>query len=228
MTGIITINNYELPVREYNGQRVVTFKDIDAVHQRPEGTARRNFNHNKRRFIEGMDYFKASYKEVNVNKPTYLSIFDVVRNIDCDRGISYDGFIYMAQNIETKEWKLGRTKLKKDTEKRFNLARVKELENYQYFECRNILLADKLIKNRLKKYCVKNSWFKCDEFIIKDIIKEIISQVPVSHNETTEKRGACHTDLTLLSVSGYSLIVKSLKDKFAWMVQKEMFSKYFL
>ncbi len=57
MTEII-INNYELPIREYNGQRVVTFKDIDAVHQRPEGTARRNFNNNKKHFIAGTDYYK--------------------------------------------------------------------------------------------------------------------------------------------------------------------------
>lgn len=34
----ITINQTELPVKEYQGQRVVTMKEIDAVHERPEGT----------------------------------------------------------------------------------------------------------------------------------------------------------------------------------------------
>lgn len=53
----IIINNTSLGVKEYNGQRVVTFKDIDVVHHRPEGTARRNFNKNKKYFIEGEDYF---------------------------------------------------------------------------------------------------------------------------------------------------------------------------
>ena len=33
------INGSYLPVREYNGQRVITFKDIDTVHQRPKGTS---------------------------------------------------------------------------------------------------------------------------------------------------------------------------------------------
>lgn len=54
----ITINNHVIPIKEYNGQRVVTFKDIDAVHERSEGTARKRFNDNRERFIEGVDFFK--------------------------------------------------------------------------------------------------------------------------------------------------------------------------
>lgn len=53
----ITINGYELPVKDYNEQRVVTFKDIDLVHGRPEGTASRNFKANRNHFIENEDYF---------------------------------------------------------------------------------------------------------------------------------------------------------------------------
>lgn len=53
----LAINNYIIPIREYNGQRVITFKDIDMVHERPEGTARKRFNDNKKHFIEGVDYF---------------------------------------------------------------------------------------------------------------------------------------------------------------------------
>ena len=49
-----------LGIKEYNGQRVVTFKDIDTVHQRPDGTAKRNFNTNKNHFIECEDFFKIS------------------------------------------------------------------------------------------------------------------------------------------------------------------------
>lgn len=60
----ITINNHILPIKEYNGQRVVTFKDIDTVHDRPEGTARKRFNDNKTRFIEGEDFFKVKCSEV--------------------------------------------------------------------------------------------------------------------------------------------------------------------
>lgn len=56
-TNIININNKDLSVKEYKNQRVVTFKDIDEVHQRPKGTAKRNFNRNKKHFIEEEDFF---------------------------------------------------------------------------------------------------------------------------------------------------------------------------
>ena len=60
----IVINQTAISIKEYNGKRVVTFKDIDAVHQRPEGTARRNFNANKKYFIEGEDYYKIQPNEI--------------------------------------------------------------------------------------------------------------------------------------------------------------------
>ncbi|MBO5104561.1 MAG: ORF6N domain-containing protein [Ruminococcus sp.] len=50
------INDVPVRIKEYNGQRVVTFKDIDKVHNRPEGTARRNFNTNREYFVEGEDF----------------------------------------------------------------------------------------------------------------------------------------------------------------------------
>ena len=53
----VTINQSNITVKTWNGKRVVTFKDIDLCHGRPEGTAKRNFQANKERFIEGEDYF---------------------------------------------------------------------------------------------------------------------------------------------------------------------------
>ena len=51
------INNTEISIKDYSGQRVVTFKDIDAVHGRPDGTASRNFRTNRERFVEGEDFY---------------------------------------------------------------------------------------------------------------------------------------------------------------------------
>ena len=59
----IVINKHALQVKQYNGQMVVTFKDIDLCHGRPEGTAKRNFNQNIKYFIEGTDYFKITPDE---------------------------------------------------------------------------------------------------------------------------------------------------------------------
>lgn len=54
---LIRIGNVDISVKEYKGQRVVTFKDIDMVHKRPDGTARATFNRNKDHFSLGEDYF---------------------------------------------------------------------------------------------------------------------------------------------------------------------------
>jgi len=56
MQNLIKIKNTEIQIKEYQGKRVCTLKDIDICHQRPEGTARHAFNRNKKRFNDGEDY----------------------------------------------------------------------------------------------------------------------------------------------------------------------------
>lgn len=57
MTELVNVEGTELAVREYDGQRVVTFRDIDEVHRRPSGTAKNAFRRNKKHFEVGKDYF---------------------------------------------------------------------------------------------------------------------------------------------------------------------------
>ena len=64
MNDIITISNSEIQVKEYQGVRVVTLKDVDTAHGRPEGTARKRFNDNRVHFIEDEDYFKVKCGDV--------------------------------------------------------------------------------------------------------------------------------------------------------------------
>ena len=52
----ITILDKEVTIVEYKDQRVLTFSMIDRTHQRPNGTAKRNFNTNKKHFTEGVHY----------------------------------------------------------------------------------------------------------------------------------------------------------------------------
>ena len=68
MNEVITIENTEMQIKEYKGQRVVTFKDIDTVHQRPAGTAKRGFNKNQKHFIEGEDFIKVCVDEISTHK----------------------------------------------------------------------------------------------------------------------------------------------------------------
>lgn len=78
MNELITINGTGLTVKEYHGQRVVTLKEVDAVHQRPYGTARKRFNDNKDRFVEGVDYFvrnsDEAAKEYGIIAPNGLTL----------------------------------------------------------------------------------------------------------------------------------------------------------
>ena len=71
--GEVLINNQNVSIKEYDGKRVVTFKDIDTVHNRPEGTARKRFNDNKKHLIEGEDYFKICANEIRTHKIMELS-----------------------------------------------------------------------------------------------------------------------------------------------------------
>ena len=79
MNDVVKIQNQEVMVKEYKGQRVVTFKDIDSVHERAEGTARRNFNTNKNHLVEGEDFFvRNSYEakeEYGITAPNGLTLF---------------------------------------------------------------------------------------------------------------------------------------------------------
>lgn len=53
----VAIQGQEVAILEYHGQRVVTFAMIDQLHQRPSGTASRNFRKNKDRFVDGVDIY---------------------------------------------------------------------------------------------------------------------------------------------------------------------------
>lgn len=61
---MVRIFDTDITAKEYRGKMVVTFKDIDLCHKRPDGTARKRFNDNKAHFIEGVDFFKVKCSEV--------------------------------------------------------------------------------------------------------------------------------------------------------------------
>nr|DAR30053.1 MAG TPA: hypothetical protein [Caudoviricetes sp.] len=57
MNELVNIEGTDLRIREWNGQIVVTFKDIDEVHGKRTGTSKRNFNRYKQYFVPGEDFF---------------------------------------------------------------------------------------------------------------------------------------------------------------------------
>lgn len=106
MNDVITIENTEIQIREYNGERVVTFKDIDAVHGNKSGTAKRNFTRNKKHFIENEDFIVATR---DISKRDNLSLL----NIDVPtRGITLlteSGYLLIAKSFtDDLSWKVQR------------------------------------------------------------------------------------------------------------------------
>jgi hypothetical protein len=71
MGEVININNHNLKVKKFNDKRIVTFREIDTVHERVSGTAGRNFRDNREYFIEGEDYFELKGSEAYDFATTY-------------------------------------------------------------------------------------------------------------------------------------------------------------
>lgn len=110
MNDVITVENTEMQVREYNGQRVVTFKDIDTVHQKRPGTARRNFSRNKKYFIDGEDFFSLTKEDSNETN-------SYIRNITVpNKGITLlteSGYLMIVKSLTDElSWKVQRQLVK--------------------------------------------------------------------------------------------------------------------
>lgn len=61
---LVNIEGTDLSIREYNGHRVVTLKDIDRVHGKKDDTAKKAFRRYKKHFILNEDYFEMTRKEL--------------------------------------------------------------------------------------------------------------------------------------------------------------------
>jgi hypothetical protein len=56
---------HEIEIREFRGQRVLTLRDIDALHKRTAGTSSRNFQNNREYFITDEDCFVVQPSQKN-------------------------------------------------------------------------------------------------------------------------------------------------------------------
>lgn len=60
----VSIQGTDVQRVTYHDEPVVTLDQIDRVHERASGTARRNYNANKKRFVAGVDYFEPGSYEI--------------------------------------------------------------------------------------------------------------------------------------------------------------------
>ena len=68
-TPAVTINGTAIPPVIYQDQPVITLAMMDEVHERPAGTAGRNFRTNRSKLNEGEDYVVAGSDEIRRNNP---------------------------------------------------------------------------------------------------------------------------------------------------------------
>ena len=124
MSEIIKVGNKNIAVKEFDGCRVVTFKDIDNVHERPEGTARKRFNDNKNRFIEGEDYYKICPSEIRTHK--IMEISEMARE-DVTL-ITESGYLMLVKSFtDDLAWKVQRELVKSYFKKMKPLSQIEML-----------------------------------------------------------------------------------------------------
>lgn len=130
----LTINNKSIERKLYNNQPVITFKDIDLVHERPDGTASRNFRTNKKHFIENVDFY---YMNVDKCKNDEIRRF----GIESPRGgylFTESGYLMLVKSFtDDLAWKVQRQlvnsyfRLKEETYEQLELEAYK-LEKKTY------------------------------------------------------------------------------------------------
>ena len=105
----VIVNESTIKIREWNNQRVVTFNDIDRVHERPEGTAHRNFKQNKKHLIENEDYFVLKPSDVQRDEFRPLGFED---EKPANRGTTYlteSGYLLLVKSFtDDLAWKVQR------------------------------------------------------------------------------------------------------------------------
>ena len=103
---VVKINDTDLSVKELNGQRVVTFKDIDMLHERVEGTAGRNFRENKNHLIENEDYFSIKGSELREFKQATNFVGSNAKEIIL---ITESGYLMLVKSLQDDlAWKVQR------------------------------------------------------------------------------------------------------------------------
>lgn len=115
---IVKINNIDLSVKEFKKLRVVTFKDIDMLHERVEGTAGRNFRENKNHLIENEDYFSIKGSELREFKQATNFVGSNAKEIIL---ITESGYLMLVKSLQDDlAWKVQRELVD-------NYFRVKEI-----------------------------------------------------------------------------------------------------
>lgn len=157
MSEVMTVESTEMQIREYNGQRVVTFKDIDRVRENKAGTARRNFNRNRKHFVEGEDFFILT-KRISNETNSYI------RNISVpNKGITVlteTGYLMIVKSLSGDlSWSVQRQLVNNYFEKRVVQNTIDELPDIKKYDLKVPINPDWYERNRgrLRQICEREN-----------------------------------------------------------------------
>lgn len=186
---------------EYRDQRVITLDLIDQLHDRPKGTASRNFNENRHRFIEGEDYFHLSINEIRIlnlpAKPKGLIV------------LTESGYLMLVKSfIDDKAWEVQKTLVK-------SYFRAKEILNSEGQFARmlrqNAATVEALLKknaSELKELSLfKETHQKLEK--IESTVIDIKSRLP--RREFSAKTKRLFQEVSLIKFGGRCLICPEIR-----------------
>lgn len=208
MSTAIAINQQQITLKTYEGKAVVTFGDIDAVHGRPEGTARKRFNDNKKRFVKGEDYFvrKAdeAKKEYGITAPNGLVL------------ITESGYLMLCKSFtDDLSWEVQRQLVNAY----FHCKELRENEPYIYFP--KTYRGGPVLTTRDVEYYTGLQRYKLDPFF-ENKAKKNFHYYEVKDNDLADfkkenprynETNANVNKLFLLNMAGFILLKKYFKLK---------------
>ena len=168
---IVKINNTDLSVKELNGQRVVTFKDIDMLHERVEGTAGRNFRENKKHLIENEDYFSIKGNALRDFKQATNFVGSNAKEIIL---LTESGYLMLVKSLQDDlAWKVQRELVN-------NYFRIKEVVNskklFNEFKGQLTTLVNDIFEDKLSEV---KEYYKIKSKTKKDIASYIKKRLGV-------------------------------------------------
>jgi hypothetical protein len=97
---LVSVNGQDVPVIYYRGHRVITLAQMDVLHQRREGTSKRNFAEHQSKLITGEDYFRIGPSELGELETKYE-----IRTYSVGRGgkmilLTRDGYLLLVKAFQ--------------------------------------------------------------------------------------------------------------------------------
>ena len=111
MYDMITINNKEIKVKEYNGERVITAWDIAKIHEKDVNEITKNFNRNRETFDLNEDYFVLNREEFF---DRFKNVQDFIpNNVKEIILFTQSGYLLLAKTFSDKlSWKIQKELIK--------------------------------------------------------------------------------------------------------------------